>query len=219
MKFSYLILTLALTLTFSLTIDTPMQAQHYGYGKKKKKKKKKAEKERSTFRLTDHLWYGGGGNLGFSGGNNFNFFTFGLSPMVGYKIIPQVSVGPRLSFNYNFIKGVGSDGFVHKAQPASYSAGLFTRFKFVRMFFLHAEYEYESREVFYVDGLGYLVLDNEGNILTDRISRENIYAGLGYTNSSDGRWGYEVLLLYNFLTPESSLELPFDLRVGLTYNF
>ncbi len=219
MKLSHLFLSLVLSLTFTLTFNTPVQAQHYGYGKKKKKKKK-ADKEEKTFHFTDQLWYGGGGALNFSGGNNFNYFVFGLSPMVGYKIIEPVSIGPRLSFSYNYLKGQGTDGNFYKTQPISYSVGVFTRFKFLRSLFVHAELEHESREIFYVDPFGYLAIDYiNGTILTDRITRENVYLGAGYNSSSPSGWGYEILVLYNFLIPENSYELPFNIRVGLTYRF
>ncbi len=221
MKVFRFLLVFSLVFAVCLTVDSPLQAQTYGYGKKKKKKKKKeTSKEASTFHLADHLWYGGGGTLNFNGGNNFNYFVFGLSPMVGYKIIEPVSVGPRFSFSYNYIKGQAIDGKFYRSQPLSYSMGLFTRFKFLRSFFLHGEFEYESREVFFIDPLGYLVIDPvEQKILTERISRENAYVGAGYNNGSPGGWGYEVLVLYNFLIPEDSYELPFNIRIGLTYRF
>lgn len=219
MKAFHFLFVFSLVLSISLTVETPLQAQHYGYGKKKKKKKK-SPKDAGTFNLAEHLWYGGGGTLNFSGGNNFNYFVLGLSPMVGYKIIEPVSVGPRFSFSYNYIKGQGLDGMFYKAQPLSYSAAVFTRFKFLRSFFLHGELEYESREVFFVDPSGYLVIDPvEGKILTERISKENAYLGAGYNSAAPGGWGYEVLVLYNFLVPDNSYELPFNIRVGLTYRF
>lgn len=215
-------LLLAFLIFAADTTFTPsLQAQSYSYGKKKKKKKKKKSSEsETTFHLAEHLWYGGGGTLNFSGGNNFNYFIFGLSPMVGYKIIEPVSVGPRFSFSYNYIKGQGNDGMFYKTQPISYSIAAFTRFKFLRSFFAHAELEYESRKVFYVDPFGYLLIDYiTGEIVTDRITRENAYLGLGYNSGSPNGWGYEILVLYNLLVSENSYELPFNIRVGMTYRF
>ncbi|MBR9923000.1 MAG: hypothetical protein GYB31_19410 [Bacteroidetes bacterium] len=165
------------------------------------------------------LWYGGGFNLGFSGNQNLSLFSLGISPMVGYKIIDQVSVGPRLSFQYNHIKGIATDGRVRKVQPVSFSYGAFARWKFLPMIFAHVEYEIANTAGVYTNSQGFLLYDiNSGEIQTYRELRHNMYIGAGY-NSGFGNFGYELLLLYNALTPENSLELPFSIRFGLTYNF
>jgi len=168
--------------------------------------------------FASHLWYGGNFNLGLSGNSYYNLFNIGISPMVGYKIIDPLSVGPRVSLQYNYIKGYGTDGNIHKVHPISYSLAVFTRFKFFRSIFAHLEYEYENAEVPYFSG-PYLFYDATlAKIATERISRDNLYIGAGY-NASNGGFGYEILLLYNALSSGSSLELPFLLRFGITYNF
>src|SRR5690349_9643560 len=51
------------------------------------------------------LWYGGGFNLGYQGGSDYSIFNIGITPMIGYKIIPRVSFRPRLGIDYSYIKG------------------------------------------------------------------------------------------------------------------
>ncbi|TAK40284.1 MAG: hypothetical protein EPO28_10345 [Saprospiraceae bacterium] len=184
----------------------------------KKKKSSKTDQYFDESGFANKLWYGGTFNLGFSGSGETNQFVFGLSPMVGYKILGDiVSAGPRVGFTYNFIKGRGVDGLIHKTNPVSYNLGVFARAKAFQNFFAHFEYEYQNTKVVFVDGFGRLALDNNGDVLTASDVRDNFYIGAGYT--SGGLWGYEILLLYNLTQPDSDLELPFSFRFGITYKF
>ncbi|MCB0642583.1 MAG: hypothetical protein KDC44_13130 [Phaeodactylibacter sp.] len=172
--------------------------------------------------IAHRLWYGGGFNLGFSGSNLINVFNIGISPMVGFKLIDPVSIGPRFSFQYTSVKGLASDNNIRKVQPLSYSAGLFTRYKFLPMIFAQVEYEYENSEYPLITGVnGVLVWDNTTQeVATVREARDNVYVGLGYTSGLGyGTLGYEIMLLYNILEPEDSLDLPFSIRFGLTFGF
>lgn len=211
------LLVLALLLSFSVAMDAQPNS------KSKKSKKKKSDPTEEYFDesgFKHRLWYGGGFNLGFAGGNTTNYFGIGVSPMVGYKIFDKVSVGPRVSIQYNYIKGIANDGITRKATPVSYAVGAFARVKFLPMLFAHAEYERENTGGVYTDGNGYLIYDiNEGEVLTFREARNNVYLGLGYTSGGNSTIGYEILLLYNATVPEQSFELPFSFRAGLTYNF
>ena len=130
-------------------------------------------------------------------------------------------MGPRVSFQYTYIKGTGTDGRVHKVQPLGYGAGVFTRFKFFRAIFAHLEYEYESAEYPLVSSqTGLLLYDPTlDRIVTQRETRDNLYIGAGYNSSGGSGFGTEILILYNVLIGADSFELPFSLRFGLTYNF
>ncbi|MEO1623734.1 MAG: hypothetical protein AAFV25_01155 [Bacteroidota bacterium] len=170
--------------------------------------------------LKSRLWYGGGFNLGFSGGNNINVFNIGLSPMVGYKIIEPVSIGPRVGIQYSSIKGIGSDGRTYKLRPISYSVGIFSRFKAFQNLFAQVEYEFESTENFFTEGsvLGTVLAVRGGEVLKQRENRDNFYIGGGY-NSGNGIFGYEIVLLFNLIDNGNNIELPIDLRFGFTWNF
>ncbi len=168
------------------------------------------------------LWYGGGFNLGFSGNNSYSQFNVGVTPMVGYKVLPFLSFGPRVGFDYTYIKGETFDGSAlirRSSNLTTYSMGVFGRAKFLRYFLIHSELNYQSIESAFIDQLGYLAYDAQNDkILTQREGRENYLLGGGY-NSGDGLIGYEILFLYNFSIPTSSPQLPWDLRFGFTYKF
>jgi len=155
------------------------------------------------------LWYGGGFALGFSGGNVSSSFQLGISPMVGYKLDNNFSVGPRFSVLYTHYRVRLLNGEVETANPMSYSAAAFGRYKVFKALFAHAEYEIESE--------GYAFFDNS-TLVTDRIQRNNVYLGAGY-NSSAGLFGYEILVLYNVNQPENTLDSPVSFRFGITYKF
>lgn len=173
--------------------------------------------------IRHRLWYGGGFNLGFSQQNAFSAFNIGISPMVGYKILDGWSVGPRVSFQYTHISGIGTDSRQHRVPLFSYTASVFTRAKLFSWLFAHFEYEYENSELITVSGSGLLIYDAaQAQVVTVRRVRDNAYVGLGYTQSG-GLWGYEVSLLYNVLLadqpPQFRAESPFSIRFGLNYNF
>lgn len=156
------------------------------------------------------LWYGGGFNLGFSGNNFVNLFQLGIAPMVGYKITPQWSIGPRVSFTYSYYSTRTLNGNPAVAQPVNYAGGLFTRYKIIPSIFVHAEIEAASEALVYRD---------LNTLIVERLYRENTYIGLGYTSSSQGGLGYELLLLYNVNQPSNIIESPFDIRFGFNYRF
>lgn len=183
------------------------------YAQKKKKSSKNDQYFNESGGFAHRLWYGGGLTLGFGSDNFQSVFQFGVSPMVGYKIIDRWSVGPRMSIIYSNLRYRPFDQ-VYTANPISWGAGVFTRFKALDFLFAHVEYEYE-REA-YITGQ----IDSNNDLEVFHRQRNNMYLGLGYSSSSPGSpWGFELLLLYNVNTPKDVLELPFDIRAGVTYNF
>ena len=188
---------------------------------RRKKKRKKPQQdeyfdESGSFR--HRLWYGGGFNLGFAGSNNYSVFNFGLSPMVGFKVTEEFSVGPRVGIQYTYIKGTGTDLRTHSVSPLSYSVGLFTRYKAFSNFFAHLEYGVESEQQIATLN-GFLFIDPETNeVFTERQNNNRFYGGVGY--NSGGIVAYEILLLYNFIADDQDvIDFPWDIRFGITYNF
>ena len=149
------------------------------------------------------FWYGGGLGLGFSGGTFSNQFNLSVSPMVGYKITPEFSVGPRGELSYTHFRTNDGRGGVEKYNFFNYGIGAFSRYKLFQQFFIHAEYQIESRQL--LQGVNKI-----------RRSRNNFYVGAGYT--SGGLVGYEISLLWNLLE-EDTIDLPIDYRIAFTYNF
>lgn len=162
--------------------------------------------------FTHRLWYGGGVILNFLSTGAESAFTIGVSPLIGYKITDNFSVGPRFSLIYtNYRLQTGFDQ-VTAANLFDYGVGAFTRYKLFRSFFVHLEYGADKEEVV----SGYNSIDDE--LVTSRVVRSNAYIGAGY-NDGNGLLGYDIYLLYNTLAPENSVRLPIEFRFGLTYNF
>ena len=162
-----------------------------------------------TSNFSDQLWYGGGVNLGFSSGGSVSLFQFGLSPMVGYKFTDFLSAGPRAALQYNFFKARVGNGQIDKVQPLSYAFGVFTRARVTFNLFAQVEYEFEN-EAFV--GVGFDQLE------VFRRENNNFYIGGGW-NNGDGLVGYEVVILFNLNEPANSVDVPFVIRAGITYNF
>lgn len=184
---------------------------HAQSGKKKSSKNDEYFDDKGGFK--QHLWYGGGFSLGFSGGNDISLFQIGVSPMVGYKLFGEFSMGPRVSFLYTNVRARNYFGGneVDTANPVSWAAGAFARYKFLQFLFAHVEYELENE--------AYPVYGSSGDLEILRRQRNNAYVGLGYNGNSGGPWGFEILLIYNVNLPNDAIESPFDIRAGVTYNF
>lgn len=193
-----------LVLLFVFSNDTYAQ-------KSKKKKSATDEYFDESGSLKTKLWYGGGFTLGYSGGTFENFFQIGISPMVGYKITDKFSAGPRVSFIYtNYRVQYGGD--VLTANPVSWDAGVFARYKIIPVIFAQVEYQFQNA----VEGF---TIVNGNELVSIRRQRNNFLAGLGYSSSGGSLFGYEILLLYNTTLPSNVLESPFVIRIGFTYNF
>lgn len=172
-----------------------------------------ASSKKENISFSDHLWYGGGFGLSFSSGLNGldgNTFAIGVSPMVGYKITPFISIGPRFEFTYTTGRFRNSfNGPVYKYNGVDYGAGAFARAKFLSFLFAHAEANYINRV--YPTGF------NGNKLETERIGDNQTLIGLGYT--SGGVFKSEVLLLYDLTADSQSTNLPLVYRFGFTYNF
>lgn len=163
------------------------------------------------------LWYGGNFILNYSGSNGQSAFTIGATPMVGYKIIGGLSAGPRIGVVYTSIKGYDTQNQITSVGLTDYSVGAFARYKFLKNFFIHAEHEYVSSHLYGEDSFGRIILDANNKPIKDRQGRQNSNVGLGY--NSGGLIGYEIALLYNLTPPANTIQQPFDIRIGFTYNF
>lgn len=156
----------------------------------------------------DRWWFGANVGLNFGSDNNSSVFYMGLFPMAGFKILPNLSVGPRLGFAFES-KRIQLNR-VEKVTLLNLSEAAFARYKVFNYFFVHGEFETVQ-------------LQNEvwNNILEkfDKSwgSDENAYLGIGY--NSGGKVASEIYILYNFLLEDNTLRQPFEFRAGLTYNF
>lgn len=172
-------------------------------------KKKDSDKEKGSFK--SHLWYGGNLGLNFYGFNGGNVFFIGVSPMVGYKIIEPLSVGPRVSVNYTSLKYPG-----YKALSlVDTEIGAFLRFRAFRGFFLQGEvsntWSQQPGE-----------FQSNNTLSKYSIQRFNQYLGAGYNfGNGEGGVGSEIGVFYNFAIASdiNSYQNPLDFRFGFTWLF
>ncbi|MBL7825760.1 MAG: hypothetical protein JNJ57_03960 [Saprospiraceae bacterium] len=150
------------------------------------------------------IWYGGGLLLGFNSYFGANIFSFGLSPMVGYKILPALSVGPRVEFIYTSYKEIG----FKSTNLFDVDAGVFVRGKVFRGLFLQGELSNQ----WYENPIG----ANE----KERLTRFNQRIGAGW-NWSSGQAGSEIGVFYNFAVANdlNTYQNPLTYRFGFTWNF
>ncbi len=165
-----------------------------------------AKEQKAPNEFLDRLWYGGNLLLGFAGSDFESFFQLGVSPMVGYKITPFFSVGPRLDFIYTYRSIRLTPSRVETFNLYSGGVGPFTRMKVYGGVFVHGEYQ-----------LAWAQYPNptlDGTKIYDTFN--NLFFGIGYNSG-----GSEIYILYNFLEDERLVRsgFPFDFRFGFTYKF
>lgn len=194
---SLLILTVALT--------GNIEAQNMRVTKNAKSGKKETKK------FSDRLWYGGSLILNYYGQSNYKVFTFGVTPMVGIKLFDEFSIGPRVGVRLdNYRLNTGSK--IDKLPLFEFSEGVFARYKFLKVVFAHAEFNFTQYQ--YVSPY----LSPTGELQKVNANTQNAYLGLGY-NGGMGQLGTEIYVLYNFLEEQNSVAQPFDIRFGITYKF
>lgn len=87
--------------------------------------------------MPDKLYYGGYVTLTLG-----SYTVVGATPLVGYKVSPQFSVGTQLSYEY-FSDKRGSNDF----SSSNYGASIFSRYRFIPELYGHLEYSYMNYEL------------------------------------------------------------------------
>ncbi|HAD14863.1 MAG TPA: hypothetical protein DCF33_20740 [Saprospirales bacterium] len=185
-------------LSLFLTLSSSTHAQ-------RSRDRKKEEKE-SPQGFTSKLWYGGGVIVGLGGFNGYSSFNFGLSPMVGYKIVGPLSVGPRVAYDLISNKQRGFKAInLH-----SFDVGGFVRCRVFRGLFVQGEVSNQWFQNFD---------PNTGDKFSDE--RVNQRLGAGWNFGSPGGSGSEISLMYNFRIANdiNTWQTPMEYRFGFTWKF
>lgn len=85
-----------------------------------------------------------GGYVNFSLGS---YTSIGIEPMVGYKIIPILSVGAKIRYDY-----IKDNRYSSSYSTSNYGGSLFSRLKLGKRIYLHAEYAGYNYELFNEQG-------------------------------------------------------------------
>jgi hypothetical protein len=166
------------------------------------------EDQKPTF--LDKMFFGGGFGAGFG-----NYTYVNISPIIGYKATPRLSIALRLMYQYTtYDYWDYQDQLTKKYSGNDYGVGGFARFMVRGPFYLQAEYEH----------LNYDGLDNSGHY---RSSFDSFMAGAGMAKPIGGKAFFFVTAMYNFSyenfdntnvyrSPYSS---PWVIRIGVTAGF
>lgn len=213
---------LALMLTFLSYLS--LQAQTTGHKKFPDPKKAEAEAKAKQDKAEEPSKIGWGVNIGNIGFSTYTF-QLGLAPNVAYKLDDAFAVGFMVKLDYYYAK---YPSYGLKFSAFDYGPTVFARWKpllkmesatpFMQGIFLQTEYEraYIAREA--VDEFGNLILNDDGTkIETERIGENYLYAGLGLSN------GYPfstfISIHYNLLDKPELSRIPFNYRLGFTWNY
>jgi hypothetical protein len=163
--------------------------------------KKSQVQEVSKPDLSEKLFVGGSGDLGFSSSSYYgNFFNIGASPIFGYRITKRIALGPGLVYHYY---NLGGNSF------SDYGAKIFTQVILYKMFFLHAEHQILNTQGF----------DQNGAIRPDyRQNIQSTLTGAGYRQMASSRLGFDLYLLFNIANTNGVDNSRPIIRAGIIYN-
>lgn len=153
----------------------------------------------------DKFYFGGG--FGLSIGTDYT--SISASPLAGYKITDEFSVGLQTTYQY-----VSYPDFDLKF--SNYGGGPFARYVIEDRYIAHVEYEILSFE--FTDG----TIDSNGDFNTARDTYSSLWLGGGYRESVGRNAGFFVLALYNVLydeTEPSPYASPLSIRAGFAVGF
>jgi len=147
------------------------------------------------------LFVGGGIGLGFG-----DVTYIEVSPLLGYKVAPRVTIGGSLLYRYT-----SDDRYDDSYTASDYGASGFVRGDVLEGFFLQGEYEYLNYEFPLAGGD------------TDREGFSSILVGPGYSSPIGGNGTVYFAALYNLSYDSNDLYSPYDdawvIRVGVGFAF
>lgn len=128
------------------------------------------------------MYYGGYINFSFG-----TYTTIGIEPMVGYKIIPRLSLGAKIRYDYVQYNGSGTD-----YSYSNYGGSIFARLSVIKNLYLHAEYA------------GYNYPMNYGTESEDRVWVPYLFVGAGFNQPLGGRASLNAQILFDVLQNDKS---------------
>jgi hypothetical protein len=161
--------------------------------------------------IASRIWVGGSinNNLRFGGGA----FSFGLTPMGGYVVVPNVSIGRFLRMDYYYERTqIGQATFVRYAS-LDLGPGIFARADVFKQFFVQVEYEHAFLKRALYDNNMFPRVDNNNKVLKETIEQNYVYVGAGYSGGETVQYG--ISLHYNVLDDFFSLRFPWDYRITI----
>lgn len=149
--------------------------------------------------------------LGYSSVYGFSNFNFSASPALGYRVNDRFSIGPGISYSYNYYGSDNGNGTSSSVNTSSFGVKAFAQFMVVDQFFVHAEYEYTRAEL-----LGFDQYNRYVGILRRNV--QTPLAGVGYRSQISNRAAADIVLLYNFQDNYNSIYPNPVLRFNFLFN-
>ena len=125
-----------------------------------------------------------GGYMNFSLGS---YAMIGIEPMVGYKVLPFLSLGLKLRYEY-----ISDKRYTEEYNTSNYGGSLFARLTSKRRIYLHAEYA----------GYNYELFDESGELGREWIPY--LFLGGGYSQPLGGRTSLNAQILFDVLQDDRS---------------
>lgn len=182
----------------------------YNYAQEEPKENTEVEaKEKSQF--LDKLFVGGGFGVGFG-----TYTYVNISPIIGYRITPKLSVGLRLMYQYTTFDYFDvQQQRTKKYQGNDLGIGGFARFVVYGPLYLQAEYEHLNYDGLYYDGT------------SSRSTFDSFMAGGGIAQPVGGKAFLFLTAMYNFSYENfdnsgvyrSPYYSPWVIRIGITAGF
>ena len=196
-KLSFLILLAFLGASISFSQDTPPQDTINQEQITEDPIQPSPPKQKKS--LSDKLYFGGYFNMSFG-----QYTVIGIEPMIGYKLIPRLSVGAKVRYNY-----VQDKRYVETYTYSNYGASIFSRLLLFRGLYAHAEYAGYNYKYYYETGG------------SDRQWVPFLLVGAGYTMRVGKRTSLNAEVLFDVLqndkSPYSRWEPFYSVGVGVGF--
>jgi len=158
------------------------------------------EAPQNTSGKNDKVYYGGYANFSFG-----NYTIIGFEPLIGYKIVPKLSIGGKLSYEY-----FKNKNYSPTREGSNYGIGAFTRLRILRKWYAHVEFS----------EMNYKLYDSE----TDAKNRQWIsflYVGGGFSQPITKNTSINAEILWDVLqnknSPYKTVEPIFNVGIGVGF--
>ena len=145
------------------------------------------------------VYYGGYANFSFG-----KYTIIGFEPLIGYKLLPKLSVGAKISYEY-----FKNKNYSPTKEGSNYGIGAFSRLRIARRFYAHVEFS----------EMNYKLFNDNGDKNREWISF--LYVGGGYSLpiSKNASLNAEVLwdVLQNDDSPYKTVEPLFSMGIAVGF--
>ena len=189
-------------------LPTPDTYSPSGFELPEREQKRKALEQHAE-QYTKLFVYSGIG-LGYTSIYGLSNFNFSISPAIGYRVNDRFSIGPGISYSYNYYGADNGRGNSVSYNTSSFGVKGFAQFMVYNQFFVHAEYEVTKAEI--------LAYDQFNQLFVVKRSVQTPLLGAGYRSQISNRAAADIVLLYNFQDNYNSIYPNPVLRFNFLFN-